>query len=229
LCVPHPDAAPIPELPPGRWVSIAISDAGHGMSPEVLAHLYEPFFTTKPLGRGTGLGLAQVYGIVRQHEGFLDVQTAIGQGSCFTIYLPATNDASQPAAPSSVETIERGHGEAILLVEDEPVVLETTSQLLTALGYSVLTARDGREALSIFGRSGDKIDLVISDWVMPSMGAPELCALLRERDPNVRVIISTGYPLAEQDIIALGLVGWVQKPFHMQDLSQAVRRALANR
>lgn len=229
LCIPTPDPAPIPELPPGRWASIAISDAGQGMSPEVIAHLYEPFFTTKPLGRGTGLGLAQVYGIVRQHEGFVGVQTAVGQGSCFTIYLPAAPDASHSAAASGAETIERGDGETILLVEDEPVVLEATLQLLAALGYNVLTARDGREALTVFDQHRAQIDLVISDWVMPSMGAAELCALLRERDPAVRVVISTGYPLGEQDIVAQGLAGWVQKPFHMQDLSQTVRQALSGR
>jgi len=222
------DQPPLPEMGAGAWLRISVSDTGQGLSPEAVAHLYEPFFTTKGLARGTGLGLAQVYGIVRQHEGHIDVNTELGRGTTFTIYLPAEPPTSEPAPPpANPGTEAQGRGETILLVEDEPQVLNVAQRALQSHGYEVLVARDGQEALDLCAQ-GARFDLVISDMVLPQMGAGALYQALRQRDPHARMLVISGYPegMAQSDLRAVGVSRYLGKPFTPLELAQAVRQAL---
>ena len=160
------ETPPVADMPPGEWVCLAVSDTGTGMTEEVQAHLFEPFFTTKEVGKGTGLGLAQVYGIVRQHEGYIDVETKIGEGTTFRVYLPASGVEPEIVEQES-PAVPRGQGETILLVEDEENLREAAQEMLESQGYRVLTAANGREALEVYEatRSGDqprRVDLVIT-------------------------------------------------------------------
>ena len=223
------DAAPLPEMGQGTWVELTVSDNGSGMTPEAMAHLFEPFFTTKGPGEGTGLGLAQVYGIVRQHEGYIAVDTQKDRGTTFVVYIPAAPESERTgddAVPDSDKLM--GHGETVLLVEDEPGVLDAGQALLSHLGYRVLVASDGQEAMDLYDRLHDTIDLIVSDLVMPRMGGAELYHLLAARNPDLRMIVTTGYPQDEQvrDLVQAGVLSVVPKPFSLEDLGRAVSRAL---
>jgi len=217
---------PVAEMPAGEWVCLAISDTGTGMSPEVVSHLYEPFFTTKPVGKGTGLGLAQVYGIVQQHDGHIGVETQVGRGTTFRIYLPAQRvvEAEEGLQEEALATPE-GEGETILLVEDEEKVREGGQKILESLGYRVLTAADGREALEVYGA---EVDLVITDMVMPEMGGRELVRQLRKANPHLKALAITGYALPEdvQELREEGILDIVQKPFEVSTLAEVIRRVL---
>jgi two-component system cell cycle sensor histidine kinase/response regulator CckA len=217
---------PAAEMACGAWVCLAISDTGTGMTEEVQAHLFEPFFTTKG-PNGTGLGLAQVYGIVKQHGGTIKVETRVEQGTTFLVYLPAHNVAEQQRALEMTSALPQGQGECVLLVEDEERVREVGQEMLELLGYRVLTAANGQEALEVY-RSAGEIDLVITDMVMPEMGGKELVEALRRIAPHVRVLAITGYALAE-DIEGLrraGIRNVVQKPLESDVLARIVRQAL---
>jgi signal transduction histidine kinase/ActR/RegA family two-component response regulator len=225
------EPSPFPKMPPGEWIVLSISDTGTGIPADVLPHIFEPFFTTKESGRGAGLGLAQVYGIVKQHEGFIDVKSRVGKGTTFTIYLPSTLDEQhETLAAKPLRTFPRGQGELILLVEDEPDVLETNSALLEHLGYRVLSARNGEEALQAFEAQHDTIALVLTDMVMPGMGGAELCRTLRQKDPSMPVVVLSGYPLGIEieNPREEGISDWLQKPATLERLAQAVQRALAH-
>ncbi len=217
---------PCLDMPPGDWVVLSVSDTGAGMSPEVLARIFEPFFTTKGPGRGTGLGLAQVYGIVQQHGGYIDVQSQVGQGTTFTIYLPALAVRREVPREQAPEEIVRGQGEMILLVEDEPAVLEVSKAMLQNLGYQVLTATTGQAALAVYDGHREEIALVLADMVMPGMGGVELFYTLRERNPGVKMVVMTGYPLGREakELLSQGIVDWIQKPMNLAELAQVVRR-----
>jgi len=222
------DRPPAPDIPPGDWIVLSVSDTGEGIPSEVLPHVFEPFFTTKEVGQGTGLGLAQVYGIVKQHEGYIEVSSRLGKGTTFTLFLPSAPAALQTQAkPPSVE-VPRGQGELILLVEDEPAVREVASNMLTRLGYRVLTATNGREALEMCHQHPGEIALVLTDVTMPEMGGIMLARLLKAKYPHVKVVALTGYPLEaeDKDWLSRGVVAWLQKPLGMEELAQAVRRAL---
>ncbi len=241
-------------LPTGEWVSIAVSDTGMGMTEKVQERLFEPFFTTKEIGEGTGLGLAQVYGIVRQHDGYVDVDTAPGKGSTFRIHLPVCHE--EPVLkPRRRAEAPLGQGETILLVEDEPRLREAGKSVLESLGYQVLTAANGREAMAVCGLTtghpshpgvpgtpGDKggpgssteasasIDLVITDLVMPEMSGRALATMLQRQAPHIRRIAITGYALDKHDKEALREVGFdslVRKPFERSQLARAIRQALS--
>jgi PAS domain S-box-containing protein len=220
---------PLPRMSPGDWVVLSISDTGTGIAPEHMAHLFEPFFTTKEVGKGTGLGLAQVYGLVTQHGGFIGVASEVDNGTTFTIYLPAlqTEPAATPATPKEVLTV--GHGETILLVEDEPTVLGVSQDMLEQLGYRVRTATTGAEALQVYDQHADEIVLVLTDMVMPQMDGVALYEALRARDPEVKVVVVSGYPLGEkaQEILTAGIAAWLQKPIQMAQLMQVISRALS--
>jgi PAS domain S-box-containing protein len=222
------DEPPHPNMEPGDWIALAVVDTGAGMPPEVSARLFEPFFTTKRPGEGTGLGLAQVYGIVRQHEGFIGVETEVGKGTVFTIYLPSLAEKKEAPPERGQEEPVHGQGETILLVEDEPQVLGLGSAMLNHLGYRVLTAPSGAEALDLYYCQMEEIALVLTDMVMPQMGGVELFHALRLRDPQVRVMVMTGYPLEEEGrgLLEQGIVAWVQKPLSLGQLSRAVRDVL---
>jgi PAS domain S-box-containing protein len=236
-------AGPLVADPPGEgdvragldgWVCLTISDTGIGMTEEVQEHLFEPFFTTKDVGEGTGLGLAQVYGIVRQHKGTIDVETAVGKGATFRICLPAygkEKPAEESTGTSGAIPALRGQGETILLVEDEENVRHAASNMLEAIGYRVLTAAGGREALRLCRSGGHPApDLVITDVVMPEIGGRELLRRLQETLGDVRGVAITGYPLEDQDVEALretGFVDVIRKPFEVEELARAVRQGLS--
>jgi signal transduction histidine kinase len=219
---------PYRDMHAGEWVRLRISDSGTGIAPDVLAHVFEPFFTTKEPGHGTGLGLAQVYGIVKQHGGYIDVESRVGEGSTFVIYLPALKEGARAIAPATEAAEEKGKGETILVVEDEPALLEAIVTALEGLGYHLLTAADGREALAVYEEHAKSIDLVVSDLVMPVMGGKELYRTLRENYPDLKMVLMTGYPLGKgtRELLDQQRVTWVQKPLDIAKLSQVVRSQL---
>jgi len=223
------DSLPLPEMRPGNWVALAVSDTGVGMPEEVLSHIFEPFFTTKEVGQGSGLGLAQVYGIVRQHEGYIDVKSQVGQGTTFTFYLPAwVQERGSDAPRVSKEDLLCGSGELILLVDDNAMVRQVGQAMLEELGYRVTTARDGAEALELFKEHGDEIALVVSDIVMPEMGGMDLARALHKRQSGVGVVLITGYPLGREGDLPPGdgIVGWIQKPLSLDRLAEVVQQGM---
>ena len=220
--------SPLRDMPPGMWMQAEVSDTGRGIPAEVLPRIFEPFFTTKERGEGTGLGLAQVHGIVKQHDGFIDVTSKQGTGTTFTIYLPALPDQGVPAVFPPVVTAEHGHGETILLVEDDEATRSVVAQILESLNYRVILASDGEDGMSIFQKQGEEIDLVITDRAMPSISGVELYLKLRELKPSVRIIMMTGYPIGDgtRELLERGAVTWIQKPMNSETLSRKVREAL---
>ncbi len=217
------------ERAPGQFVRLAVSDTGSGMDDDTIRRIFEPFFTTKEAGKGTGLGLATVHGIVAQHRGWVDVQSAPGAGSTFTVYLPAaaTGQAAGADAPR-VEPIPRGK-ETILLVEDDPQVRRMTGLSLAALGYDVIEARNGQEAVRMWQVRGPQVQLLLTDMVMPEgMTGLELADRLQRSRPGLRVIISSGY---SAEIVQAGVpnrpgVVYLPKPYDTTTLAKAVRTCL---
>jgi nitrogen-specific signal transduction histidine kinase len=210
---------------PGEHVCLSVRDTGVGMTKEVQEHIFEPFFTTKGEEEGTGLGLAMVYGIIKSHEGHINVYSEVGKGSEFKVYLPAIKD--RPVPQKTVEDVLAGGTETVLLVEDEDIVLSAGKQILGKLGYEVLTATNGREALEVYrGHSG--IALVIADMIMPQMGGRELYQALMTVNRDVKVLLMSGYSLREEiaELRAIGLRGFLQKPFDLHTMGKAVRHVL---
>ena len=222
--------SPAGELAPGRYAALEFADTGEGMSAEVQARIFDPFFTTKELGKGTGLGLASVVGLVEQSGGRVDVQSALGEGSVFTILLPLTGDApSAPAPPTP--TPGAGSGERVLLVEDDPAVARLTTVVLREGGYEVECEGDGLAALRRLRQDPVAFDLVVSDVVMPHMNGPEMARRLSEIAPGLPVLFASGYSneaLAERGVLPAG-VELIRKPFEPNDLLGRVRRVLDGR
>jgi PAS domain S-box-containing protein len=220
------DEPPVANMPAGDWVCLTISDTGTGIPPDILPHVFEPFFTTKGPGKGTGLGLAQVHGIVGQHRGYIGVETEIGQGTTFRVYLPAHEAEGTGESPEKAPTPPEGRGETILLAEDEERVRKAGQEILESLGYRVLVAADGREALEVY-RSAEEIHLVITDLMMPEMGGSELAQALKKEHPHVKVLAITGYAIGEDKYLKeAGILAVVQKPFDVDTLAKTVRWAL---
>src|SRR5579884_282646 len=222
---------PLFTLPAGAYVEMSITDSGRGMPPEVQARIFDPFFTTKEPGQGTGLGLAMVYGIVKQSGGYIEVNSEIGQGTTFRLWLPifeegADHSVQEPsAAPLSKATI--------LLVEDEAMLRQAINESLSALGYRVLEAPDGLRAVDIMEKEGDTIDLILSDAVMPRMGGAELIQQVRARRPAMKAVLMSGYTHAHS--LAVGPAGdpdpdivILQKPFAHAELAKIIRKLLSN-
>ncbi len=211
----------------GKWVRVTVKDSGTGIRPDVLSHIFEPFFTTRaPLGHG--LGLAQVYGTVMQHEGHIQVDTEIGRGTAFRLYWPAL-PMIEPKAQVPVQSYSiEGKGQIILVVEDNATMRAALVDVLEILGYQVLAAANGREGLDIYESHGDKIALVLSDWMMPLMDGLELVRQLDARKIAVNVLVMTGYPLGKETISAFPecVVGWILKPPNLEHLAEAVAQAL---
>ena len=222
---------PVPEMSSGEWILLSVSDTGVGIPPEALPHIYEPFFTTKDpsAGQGTGLGLAQVYGIVRQHDGFIDQESQEGEGTTFTVYLPALEGTDEEPEQEASEEFPSGEGETVLVVEDEPSVLKMIGEVLGKLGYRSLTASSSREALEIHSQHREEIALVLTDMVMPGMGGRPLSLRLREQNPDVKVVAMTGYPLEDsaEALLAEGIANWVQKPMRLGELARVLKEVLA--
>ncbi len=219
------------DLGPGEYVLLTVSDTGQGMSKEVLDHIFEPFFSTKEVGRGTGLGLATVYGIVKQNEGFVRVQSEPGRGTTFRIYLPrhVESAAATPALSTSVQPL-RGN-ETVLIVEDEDAILNLTRSMLEQLGYTPLTANRPGEALRLFQRHEGEIDLLVIDVVMPEMNGRELAKRLTSMKPSLKCLYMSGYTanvIAHHGVLDEG-VCFIQKPFSMMEIAAKVREALSKR
>jgi signal transduction histidine kinase len=213
----------------GQYITLSVGDTGTGMTPEVKAHLFEPFFTTKSTGQGTGLGLATVYGIVKQSGGHITVESEVGRGSTFNIYLPRVLEAA-PAAPQPEQCGDLPRGdEIVLVVEDEPAVRVLAARLLRGLGYHVLEAENGNDALRVAtAHVGQPIDLLLSDVVMPQMGGKELTDLLRPIHPETKVLFASGY--TGDALFCQGTLepqfAFLQKPYTSAALAHKVRQVL---
>jgi PAS domain S-box-containing protein len=210
----------------GRYVRVAVTDTGVGMDEQTRDRIFEPFFTTKEMGRGTGLGLASVYGIIKGHNGMIDVYSEKGHGATFTVYLPAS-DKELVSKEQVATDIVRGEG-TILLVDDEEVIIDVGSEILEVLGYKVSVARSGREAIEIYRERQGKIDMVILDMIMPEMDGGETFNVLKSIDPGVKVILSSGYSADARStkMMEQGCYGFIQKPYSVNTLSQKVREVL---
>jgi len=217
-----------PPVQPGRYVMLAVSDTGTGIDKSILPRIFDPFFTTKEVGKGTGLGLSIVYGIVKQSGGYVWVYSEPAHGTTFKIYFPAITAALEnPLARS--ESYSEPSGQTILIVEDDAMIRGNVRECLQQLGYQVVEAENGEAALQVCGRLHGKVDLVLSDLVMPGMGGYELAGELTQRHPAVRVLFMSGYTedsAARRDILLQGSA-FLQKPFSVADLSNAVHQALA--
>jgi PAS domain S-box-containing protein len=222
----QPPAGGWPEGSGGRWAHLTVRDTGVGIEPENMPHVFEPFFTTKGVGKGTGLGLSQVYGIVKRHQGVLDVQSTPGEGPTFHVYLPLVEGRTPKQRAGG--RAPHGSGETILVVEDEPLVLYVLREVLTGLGYRVLATQDSGEAAGLFTAHADEVALLVTDAVMPGMGGPELMRRLRKMRPDLPTVILTGHPLGTDVGTAVQTEGvlLLQKPVEPQDLAVAVREAL---
>ena len=211
---------------PGRYVKISITDSGIGMDKETQLRIFEPFFTTKEMGRGMGLGLASVYGIIKNHGGYINVYSEKNEGTTFRVYLPAS-EKGVPKEKGTVEKTLKGAG-LILLVDDEDMIVDVGEQMLKTLGYDVLLARSGKEAVEVYKNNQDKVDLVILDMIMPEMGGGEVYNRLKEIDPEIKTLLSSGYSLNEKasNILARGCNGFIQKPFDLTALSGKIREIL---
>jgi len=221
FCHEHPWAKP------GSYVQLAVSDTGCGMDAETRQRIFEPFFTTKEVGKGTGLGLAVVYGIIQQHDGLIHVQSAEGRGTTFKIYLPATKQAAT-AEPLEAQPALRGGRETILVVEDEESLRELIQEVLGGLGYNVLLARDGKEAVELYAAHHEQVALAVLDLVMPRMGGQEAYERMRERGGKLPVIFMTGYSVevARSQFLTEAGATLMQKPYSMNELGRKVREAL---
>jgi len=239
------ESPPLPEMAlrqvqgaeASEWVRVTVSDTGTGIPPDVLPHIFDPFFTTKAPGGGSGLGLAQVYGIVKQHEGEIGVQSQVGQGTTFTIHLPALPVHPAEAPARELPALTEGQGETILVVEDDAAVRKALVDSLELLNYRVLAAANGREALAILERQTSEVSedfrslgiaLVLSDVVMPGMGGIALLQALKERGLAVRVVMLTGHPLEEEleSLRAQGMIDWLLKPPSLERLAEVLARRL---
>jgi len=218
-------------IKPGNYILLTIRDTGIGMDKDTQAKVFDPFFTTKGLAKGTGLGLASVYGIIKAHGGYIDVESEKGKGTTFFIYLPASKETigEEIQKPG---VIEKGK-ETILLVDDEEIILDVGKDLLTSLGYAVLIAHGGKEAIEIVHTTlpSSPPDLVILDMIMPSMGGGETYDKLKEIDPSIKVLLSSGYSINGQakEILKRGCDGFIQKPFTLGEVSKAIREVLGEK
>jgi PAS domain S-box-containing protein len=216
------------EVRAGRYVKITITDTGVGMDTATQQRIFEPFFTTKEMGRGTGLGLASAYGIIKNHGGLIDVYSAKGKGTTFSIYLPVGEKGVAEKKDLDKEIL-RGK-ETILLVDDEELIIDIGQKLLAKMGYHPLTAQGGQEAIEVYRKNVEKIDLIILDMIMPDMNGQETYDNLKKLNPAVKVLLSSGYSLNDQarKIMASGCHGFIQKPFDAVKLSQKIRKICDN-
>ena len=218
------------KVKPGCYVKITVADTGIGIDKADMVRVFEPFFTTKEMGRGTGLGLASVYGIVKGHGGHINVYSEKGRGTTFTIYLPASAREVEADVRNAPDTVQKGQ-ETVLLVDDEAMIIDVGRGLLGELGYTVMTARSGPEALEVYRQNSGRIDIVIMDMIMPGLGGGETFDRLKRINPNVKVLLASGYSINGQasKIIERGCDGFIQKPFTLMQLSAKIREILDGR
>ena len=217
------------KVKPGNYVLLTVKDTGVGMDKETKERIFEPFFTTKGLAGGTGLGMASAYGIIKGHGGYVDVDSKIGEGTIFSICLPATEKMIKEKKVLSDELV-KGKG-TVLLVDDEEMVLDAGEETLKHLGYEVLLAEDGQEALELYKKNQNKIDMVLLDMIMPVMGGGETFDRMKEINTNVKVLLSSGYSIEGEakEILKRGCDAFIQKPFKPEQLSQKIREILDNK
>jgi PAS domain S-box-containing protein len=222
----EPGRPPMLEMEAGPWIQLQVADTGEGIAPEHLPHIFEPFFTTRQPGEGTGLGLAQVYGLVKQHSGYIDVESRLGRGTTFTLYFPALPEEAEVTRVREQPQDVVGSGETVLVVEDDDVLQQALAETLESLNFRTLSARNGEEALRLFQREPGKIKFVLSDLIMPQLGGRKLLEELKRLNPDVKMIFMTGYPIREQtrELFDLHQVTWVKKPFTVREISQAISR-----
>jgi two-component system cell cycle sensor histidine kinase/response regulator CckA len=219
------------ELPPGHWIMIKVTDTGCGIPTENITRIFEPFFTTKEVGHGTGLGLATVYGIIRQTDGYLDVESKVGKGTSFVIYLPKAHETDEDEEDDSVAYQEEAKDltgtECILLVEDEDAVRTFSQRALTNKGYEVLAADCGESALKLLEeQDSSKIDLLVTDVVMPGIDGPTLAQRMRQESPNLRIIFMSGYTEDRLKEYMDENIFFLPKPFTLKQLAEKVKEVL---
>ncbi|HDM75111.1 MAG TPA: PAS domain-containing sensor histidine kinase [Deltaproteobacteria bacterium] len=214
------------QIKPGKYVKISIRDTGIGMDEATRERVFDPFFTTKEKGKGVGLGLASAYGIIRNHGGIIDIQSEKGKGTTLTIYLPASEKQIRRESAKSSEIV---HGKGtILLVDDEEMILKVGEKMLQRLGYNVIVAKGGKQAVELFGVDGKNIDMVILDMIMPEVNGEGVFKLIRRVNPNIKVLLSSGYSAdgEARKILDQGCSGFIQKPFDLKELSAKIRSIL---
>ena len=210
------------EVPPGQYVRVTVSDTGHGIAPEVIDRIFEPFFTTKPAGRGTGLGLALVHSVVSEHKGFIDVASELGRGTTFTVWIPRAH--VQEGAAEAEQELPMGGGEVILAVDDEVDVLHALEEMLAQLGYEPVGFNDSREALKAIQADPRRFDAIVSDEVMPQLIGTQLATEVRKLNPNLPVVIASGYGGVgfEARALAAGVNRVLRKPYRMKEIAEAL-------
>ena len=211
---------------PGRYALVCVSDTGMGMDQATKEHIFEPFFTTKDVGKGTGLGLATVYGIVKQHNGYITVYSEPRRGTVFRVYLPLVDTEKKVEAPASEKV--RGGTETVLVVEDDPTVRKLTAEILRTRGYTIMEAQNGEEAIAVFRENKDRVDIIIMDVVMPKKNGGEAYEEIRKMDRDARVIFVSGY--TGDIILDRGLkdetIDFISKPLSPIGLLKMVRTVL---
>jgi signal transduction histidine kinase/CheY-like chemotaxis protein len=222
-------------LTPGNYLRIDVADTGAGIDEQTVERIFEPFYTTRPMGQGTGLGLASVFGIIKKHKGIITVDSRVGRGTTFSIFLPAARILHRPKEKDKLRVIssgklpEKGSG-TILVVDDEEYILNADKAMLNELGYEVLLANGGKEALRVFDENKDRIDLLILDLIMPDMGGEVVYDRIKSSRPDVRVILSSGYSIEGQaeSILKKGCDGFIQKPYNLNQLAQKIKEILVH-
>jgi CheY-like chemotaxis protein len=215
-----------PEINPGRYLCLTVSDTGHGMSKELIKRLYDPFFTTKAPDKGTGLGLSVVHGIVKSHEGVITVQSEQGKGSSFNIFLPIVEKQIQPGIEISLQ-VPTGN-ERILFIDDEISIMDLGRQVLEQLGYQVETRSSSIEALELFKRFSNDFDLVITDMTMPHMTGAKLAQELMHIRPDIPIILCTGFSqsINEEQALKIGFRAFVMKPISIEQIAKVIREVM---
>jgi CheY-like chemotaxis protein len=214
------------KVKPGDYVLLTLTDTGTGMDKKTVGRIFDPFFTTKGMGRGTGLGLASVYGIVKSHGGTISVSSKKGRGTTFSLYLPASKRQAMKDYRGFDKFVPGK--ETVLLVDDEDMILDVGTQILEKMGHKVMKAKSGQEAIEIYEKHRDLINLVILDMIMPGVGGGETYDRIKTINPEVKVLLSTGYSINGQatEILERGCNGFIQKPFRMKELSHKIREVL---
>ena len=210
----------------GDYVKISVKDTGVGMDENTIKRIFDPFFTTKDRERGTGLGLASAYGIIKNHDGIINVNSMIGKGTTFDVYLPASK--KKVVQKTNLDREAFKGSETLLLIDDEDIIIDIGVQILERLGYRVLMARSGKEAIEIYRANKSKINMVILDMIMPDMGGGETYDRLKKINPEIQVLLSSGYSINGQasEIMNRGCNGFIQKPFNVEQLSRKIREIL---
>ncbi len=215
-------------LDPSTYIQVSIQDTGHGIPPEIQERIFEPFYTSKDVGKGAGLGLASVYGMMKEHKGTIKFYTEPGAGTVFHLYLPLSKSIEVPDVVEEVEVASPGTG-TILLVDDEDILRQTGALLLQQMGYTVIVAEDGGEAVSLYQQHQDEIDCVLLDIVMPVMNGKEAFEQIRRLNPQAKVIITSGFTrdVSVDQMVAEGAAGYMMKPFNRHYLQKTMNQVMA--